>query len=164
MRDLTPSAKKATDIIAGLILLAAAIVIVAMAVSGCSELSDVWLLIVLSSLFCVFLFTAIYQRNPVALWLCGIVIAPLVVEIAVLCGLSYATVYPVYIAAPAIAFMLTGMFFKRRSLIISATLFIFADIFVLEACSIVSIAIVLPIAVIYLIVATVSLIITERKR
>ena len=81
-----------------------------------------------------------------------------------LSGLEYSTVYPVYVAAPAIAFMLTGIFFRRQSLVISAVLFVFADIFALSSCGVLRIGMALPIAVVYLIAMIVLIIITEKKR
>lgn len=165
MRELNDSVIKVTDIVCGALMASAAAAIAVMAICGYEKLlANVWLIIVLSALVLSFLFTAAYQRNPVALWLCGVAASPLIVEIAVLSGLEYSTVYPVYVAAPAIAFMLTGIFFRRQSLVISAVLFVFADIFALNSCGVLRIGIALPIAVVYLIAMIVLIIITEKKR
>lgn len=164
MRELNDSVIKVTDIVCGALMASAAAAIAVMAICGYEKLANVWLIIVLSALVLSFLFTAAYQRNPVALWLCGVAASPLIVEIAVLSGLEYSTVYPVYVAAPAIAFMLTGIFFRRQSLVISAILFVFADIFALSSCGVLRIGIALPIVVVYLIAMIVLIIITEKKR
>ena len=99
----------------------------------------------------VFLTTAIIQRNTVSLWLSFAFIVPAAVSyLNNFTALSYAQLYPLYIAIPAIASLFTMFMSKAYSDHIKIVIFfgVTAAVFSLQSSSVVGWGVVIPVLVV----------------
>lgn len=107
--ELTPAKKIAGNIIAGSMVVLCGIFLL---LSGIGvfplKISDVALPSCLIAVGLTLLITAVINRNPVSLWLSFMFLTPAAVSLCTAyTSLTYANLYPFYIASPAIASLLT---------------------------------------------------------
>ena len=114
--ELTPSQRLAGNIIAGVgtLLCGLFLLLVGLNVFAPLTIETVWLCAILFAVGLVFVVTAFVQRNSVTMWLSFAFLVPAVVTtLNNFTALSYAQLYPLYIAIPAIASFFT-MFLTRE--------------------------------------------------
>lgn len=109
--------------------------------------------IVLAGLGLVFFANALIQWNSVSMWIAFCFIVPSAVSFACRAGaVSYAAIYPVYIALPGIACLGTMIISREFARLIKAALiFLVAGaVFLLETCGVLSIGWTLAVLFVYL--------------
>ncbi len=108
--EITRGQKIAANVIAGvyIVLCGLVLLLAGLGVFGKVSVGKLALPTVLATIGAVFLTTALIQRNSVSLWLSFVFITPAVVSyIAGFTVATYAQLYPLYVAIPAISSLFT---------------------------------------------------------
>ncbi len=151
---LTRAQKIAGNVIAGVYIIACGLVLLLAGVGVFGEVSvgKLALPTVLLTIGLVFFTTAIIQRNSVSLWLSFAFITPAVVSyLANFTVLTYAQLYPLYVAIPAICSLFTmpmsGV--NRDHIKVIAFFGIIAGLFALNSSGLLGWKVVLPMLLVF---------------
>jgi hypothetical protein len=152
--ELTPSQRIAGNVIAGAgtLLCGLFLLLVGLGVFSPLTVEEVWLCSLLFAVGLVFIVTALVQRNSVTMWLAFAFIVPGVVNaLCTFANFTYAQLYPLYIAIPAIASFFTMFLTRSYSAHVKTILFfgVLAGIFALNSSSLLGWNIVVPIIVVF---------------
>jgi len=104
---------------------------------------------ILATFFALFLMLAIIQKNPVSMWLAIVFAELVVIELLVINGVTtYAQIYPLYIAIPAIASLVVAVAWRNiRPHVVPMLFFALQSaVFALQASGVVGFAVVLPVS------------------
>ena len=152
--ELTPSQRIAGNVIAGAgtLLCGLFLLLVGFGVFSPLTVEEVWLCAILFAVGLVFVVTALVQKNSVTMWLSFAFIVPGVVNcLCTFTHLTYAQLYPLYIAIPAIAsfftMFLTGAYSAHGKTILFFG--VLAGIFALNSSALWGWNIVVPIIVVF---------------
>ncbi|MBR6773229.1 MAG: hypothetical protein IKM16_01040 [Clostridia bacterium] len=152
--ELTPSQRVAGNVIAGAgtLLCGLFLLLVGFGVFSPLTVEEVWLCAILFAVGLVFVVTALVQKNSVTMWLSFAFIVPGVVNcLCTFTHLTYAQLYPLYIAIPAIAsfftMFLTGSYSAHGKTILFFG--VLAGIFALNSSALLGWNIVVPIIVVF---------------
>ena len=119
IKELSKKQKLAINITAGGILVSAGVFILLCGVIGAMpNILRVLPMTILIAFCLVFLVPGIVQKNPVSIWIAVMFFVPVIVELAAKYSdvVDYRQLYPLYIAAPAIASLITAVcFFKFKA-------------------------------------------------
>lgn len=152
--ELTPSQRVAGNVIAGAgtLLCGLFLLLVGFGVFSPLTVEEVWLCAILFAVGLVFVVTALVQKNSVTMWLSFAFIVPGVVNcLCTFTPLTYAQLYPLYIAIPAIASFFTMFLTGSYSAHVKTILFfgVLAGIFALNSSALLGWNIVVPIIVVF---------------
>lgn len=114
--ELTPEQKLLGNVIAGLYLVACGVVLllVGLGVFGSVTVGSMWLPTVLLTLGLIFFTTGLIQGNVVSVWLaCAFMVPAAISYLANFTPLTYARLYPFYVATPAICSLVTAALSRR---------------------------------------------------
>ncbi len=167
--ELTPSQRRASNIVAGAYLVACGVVLllVGLGVIGSVTLKQTWLPIVLTALGLIFFTTGLMQGNVVSVWLAFVFLVPAGISyLAVFSSLSYAQLYPFYIAIPAICSLFT-VILSRKAVADHLKVIVFfgviAGAFALNSFGLVGWAVTLPIVLVFVGLVIITSTIKHRK-
>ena len=151
--ELTKGQKLAGNLIAGAytVLCGIFLLLVGLNLFDGLSIGNTALPTILLTVGLVFLTTAIIQRNTVSLWLSFAFIVPAVVSyLNNFTPLTYARLYPLYIAIPAIASLFTMIMSKAYSDHIKIVIFfgVIAAVFSLQSSSVAGWGVVIPVLVV----------------
>ena len=148
--QLTEAQRKAGNVVAGAYVVLCGIFLLLVGLNLFAPLtlenSVVWAILIAIGL--IFFTTALIQKNTVSMWLAFTFIAPATVTILNnYTALTYAQLYPLYIAIPAISSIFTAIISKDRyfHLKIIAFFGITAGIFALQSSGLVGWGVVIPV-------------------
>jgi len=138
-------------IIAALALCGVALLLTGLGVFPCG-LNLIWLPSVLFTLSFCFFAAGFIGKNPVSVWFGAAFLPPAV--IGVLAGytnLGYGQLYPLYIAAPAFASLITGLFWLKFKPHIRAIVFFgaLAGLFSLQSSGLLGFIVVIPLVIVF---------------
>lgn len=122
--------------------------------------------VLLGAVGCALTITAIIQRNTVSMWLGGVFLACMTASIiAAGGGISYSSVYPVYIAAPAVASLFTLPISDNKKFHLSIIVFfgVISALFSLNSSGLCGWSITAPVIVIFVGVAVLGFTIYSYK-
>ena len=150
--ELTKGQKLAGNVIAGAYLVVCGVFLLLSGVFGASvTVGKVAVPGVLLTVGLVFLTTAIVQRNTVSMWISFAFIVPaLVAALNNFTALTYAKLYPLYIAIPAISSLFTAIMSRsfRDHLKIIMTFGLIAAVFSLQSSGLTGWNVVVPVLVV----------------
>lgn len=151
--ELTTAQKRAGNIIAGAYTALCGVFLLLVGFNLIHPLTientTVWAILITVGL--VFLTTAIIQKNTVSMWISFAFITPAIVTaLNNFTPLTYANLYPLYIAIPAIASAFTAIISKDKYMHLKIVAFfgIIAGIFALQSSGLLSWSVVLPVLLI----------------
>lgn len=153
--ELTKSQKLICNIAAGVIIVLAGIfmLLVGLGVMPTLTLANSALWLSFTAIALIFIFTAIVQKNSLSMFLSMCFFIPaLVTIIANFSVATYAQLYPLYIATPAIGALFAMIFSSEYKSLLKAALFfgVIALIFTLQSTGLVGFAVIVPILVVCL--------------
>ncbi len=167
LEELSPAKKLACNLIAAFVILAAGLFLLLCGVGVIPlKVSRAVCGTLLFAVSIMFLASALICRNSVSLWLGCCFLVPAVVEVLVkTTSAGYAQLYPLYIAIPAVASLVT-MVYTRAFISHLPVVLLFgvpAAIFALKSGGVVGWAVVVPVLVIYAGVLMLALALKKRR-
>ena len=151
--ELTPAQKRAGNIIAGVYTAICGIFLLLVGFNLLPPLNigntAVWA--ILLTIGWVFLTTAVIQKNTVSMWLAFTFITPAVVTaLNNFTALTYANLYPLYIAIPAISSLFTAIISQDRFFHFKIVAFfgVIAGVFALQSSGLIGWEVVIPVLLI----------------
>ena len=153
--ELTKGQKLAGNIISGVYTLGCGVflLLVGLGLIAPLTIENTTLVAILITIGLVFFTTSLIQVNTVSLWLSFCFFTPSAVTILVNAGVgSYASLYPIYIAIPAIASLFTMIMSKARIDHLKTIFFfgVIAGIFALESSGLVGWEVVIPALIVFI--------------
>lgn len=154
--ELTPSQRLAGNIIAGAYLVACGVVLLltGLGVFGAVTVGSIWLPTVLLTLGLILFTTGLIQGNVVSVWLaCAFTVPAVISYLALFTSLTYAQLYPLYVATPAISSLVTALLSRKavkEHLKVVLFFGVIAAAFALRSFAIVGWSVVLPLIVVFI--------------